>query len=525
MITIIQRFLQKHSKWVYISLLVVIIIPFVFTIGASPGIGSGKKFRAKDFFGVNLNSQKELENLQKETSLSLYLEGIDNVPMDQAMLTRATWLGVLQQLQIPNPTQEELNRFVRTRRAFFEGAEFSEQKYREFLKVMNTQAGFSEALAAKVLADDWRMQLAAMALMSAHFVTPEEVLLQERQLQTEWSIETATLMFKDFQPEIAYSEADLSAYFEAHSDRYQLPERVRVARVFFPKHYTSFAKPTANQIREFFEQNAEQFGTTADNLDYLKENQRAVVEAYKDSLARQAASKDAGDFAFQLYDHEDGNSPEKVQMLAREMGGEWEEIAAFSRDELPENSLPKAFWNQAFDLDATSFFSEPLVADEGAYVLIFLEKLPAETLRLEQVRDRVVKEYVAKERIQQFIQYAKDQREELSARLAKGQSFASAAKNLGFVVKSEKAFRISDLPKAISQESVNAFIALQKNELSEFIPMRPDLQLVYVVEKKVPEVDISSESSAKTAQELYQLTSNILIHQVIQELLATQLQK
>ena len=43
MISWSQTILQKHNKWLFSILLVVIIIAFVFTIGNTPGIGSGNR--------------------------------------------------------------------------------------------------------------------------------------------------------------------------------------------------------------------------------------------------------------------------------------------------------------------------------------------------------------------------------------------------------------------------------------------------------------------------------------------------
>ena len=54
MLSGIQVFLEKNRKWLFGFLLVVIVVPFVFTIGSTPGLVAGKKMRAMKLFGYNL---------------------------------------------------------------------------------------------------------------------------------------------------------------------------------------------------------------------------------------------------------------------------------------------------------------------------------------------------------------------------------------------------------------------------------------------------------------------------------------
>ena len=43
MLSGIQKYLEKNREWLFGFLLVVIIVPFVFTIGSMPGLGYSKK--------------------------------------------------------------------------------------------------------------------------------------------------------------------------------------------------------------------------------------------------------------------------------------------------------------------------------------------------------------------------------------------------------------------------------------------------------------------------------------------------
>ena len=60
MISWIQNHLIRHGRWIFISLLVVIIVAFVFTIGNTPGCTTNRSnYVAENFFGYDLNSPNE----------------------------------------------------------------------------------------------------------------------------------------------------------------------------------------------------------------------------------------------------------------------------------------------------------------------------------------------------------------------------------------------------------------------------------------------------------------------------------
>ena len=76
MLSYIQSFLEKHSKWLFGSLLVVIIVPFVFTIGSMPGLVSGRKTKMIKLFGCDLNDRNQMEEIVRRGALSIVLKAI-----------------------------------------------------------------------------------------------------------------------------------------------------------------------------------------------------------------------------------------------------------------------------------------------------------------------------------------------------------------------------------------------------------------------------------------------------------------
>ena len=122
MISWIQRNFAKHTKLVFIFLFVAIAIPFVFTIGA-PGIGQGdKKELKRPFFHVNLDNPTQARRIAIDASLSAQLKaGYDALQGPQAQqyaLQRVAGLALADELHLPNPTPEQVAKYVTTLRGF-----------------------------------------------------------------------------------------------------------------------------------------------------------------------------------------------------------------------------------------------------------------------------------------------------------------------------------------------------------------------------------------------------------------------
>ena len=69
MISWIQRYFQSHFKVIFAVLLGVLIISFVFTIGAAPGIGrADRQVVEQHFFGYNLGLQTDQQRLMGDAA-------------------------------------------------------------------------------------------------------------------------------------------------------------------------------------------------------------------------------------------------------------------------------------------------------------------------------------------------------------------------------------------------------------------------------------------------------------------------
>jgi peptidyl-prolyl cis-trans isomerase D len=66
MISWIQRSFQHHFRLIFALLLIGMVVPFIFTIGSTPGIGRADHTSVtRDFFGHNLASLEDDSVIRK----------------------------------------------------------------------------------------------------------------------------------------------------------------------------------------------------------------------------------------------------------------------------------------------------------------------------------------------------------------------------------------------------------------------------------------------------------------------------
>jgi hypothetical protein len=71
MISLLQNFLQKHHKLLFGTLLVIIVIAFVFTIGA-PGVGL-RRIKHSYLYGRDISDTHESDEMRRDVLCSAVL--------------------------------------------------------------------------------------------------------------------------------------------------------------------------------------------------------------------------------------------------------------------------------------------------------------------------------------------------------------------------------------------------------------------------------------------------------------------
>ncbi|MDR3274294.1 MAG: SurA N-terminal domain-containing protein [Puniceicoccales bacterium] len=402
MISFIQQILQKHHKWIFGTLLGVVIVAFVFTVGATPGI-VGKKRRVI-FYGKNLLSWKEMKPIvnaawisSKTTEFSIQ----SKEQLDQLVLIRCALLSQADMLQIPPVDDRGLSEFIKTLPGFFgEKNAFSKEKYDAFLAACERN-GFSKSEVRTALLDDQRIGVLKRAVAGNGIIFDYQLKKTLSMFYSEYDLAVAELSYNSFTPKISASEFDLQKFYEKHSNKYRIPEMVATSIVRFeatqPK--KDAQPPPESILREYFQTEREKFSAYPD-FESAKDE---VVSQYLKLESQRLAGQNADEFVSELYGNDIGLNSKEWQDLLSKFGVTKEKVAAYSRLKLPEvNGVPEAALLSVCNMDSSRYYSDPFVTDFGAAVLIVEGRKEAYILPFSEAKQYVEQDVREEKRKNKF---------------------------------------------------------------------------------------------------------------------------
>jgi peptidyl-prolyl cis-trans isomerase D len=520
MISWIQRTFQHHFRLIFAILLVGMVIPFIFTIGSTPGIGrADHKTATRDFFGHNLLSQSEARALIEDARISADLQYGQNVTPDQIqyyMYQRVAAQYLADQLHVPQPSTTEITEFIKRLRIFAgPQGQFDVTRYDAFRNSLKGAAGTSEADIARVIRDDVRMVKLQRFLAGPGYVTPgdvKEILLKG---DTSWTLSLATVDYAAYSPDINLTEAEISKFYSDNIFRYTIAPRTVADYVRFPaSDFTAGIAPTDAEVREYYDSNPSLFpkpqpakptaGNADSNADFAAVRAQ-VRQALILETARQGAVKAASDLAYALYEGKVSRDSLASFLASRKL--KTESLAPFTREAGPSElgGSPEVA-NAAFELNAARFYSEGLPTKTGAVVLIWKELLPSREPALAEIREKVVADAKDNQKRIRFVEFGRSLRAAIERRLKSGDSFdkavAAAAGGVKVDVKSLPAFTLRSQPRDMDPSVFSLLDRLEKGGVSEMEATAEKGILVYAADKKTP---VTDESNPLFAQYKLQL--------------------
>ncbi len=275
MILFINRLLEKGGSWIFSILLCVIVIAFVFTIGASPGLTQKEKgLGDTEYYGVNISqNSKEWRDVSRKANIqaTLQLGQLLNNPRFRSyassMISNQTQRIALENLPlvqlarklgIPDASMDELKAYVEEQSYFQDTPQnsppgtqgkFSRNKYLDFMDQLEgngAKESFVPASEEAILVGKFQE-----ILKSPGLALPFEAEAKIRNDQTVWSIEIAILESKpDAKDKPTPSDEELEALYKETLDQYKSKETREVSYLVFP---AQFEHPTNTQLKEYYE--------------------------------------------------------------------------------------------------------------------------------------------------------------------------------------------------------------------------------------------------------------------------------
>jgi peptidyl-prolyl cis-trans isomerase D len=509
MISWIQKYFQHHFRVIFAVLLGVIIISFIFTIGAGPGIGRAERSSAnRPFFGHNLASEAEMAVAQRETQLSSVLHQQNGNP-----LFRLSALALADQLHLPGPSETEFKDFIKTLPVFAdEKGQFDANNYNRFQTEIRKSNMYPEALVHHVLQDDYRIGRVVALLGGPGYVQPHEVKAQLERFETTWTLGVATIDFKAFNPAITPSEADLAKFFADNATRYEIQPQVSVRMAEFSAvDFLDKVKGSEEELKAYYDANPGRFTKPEEKADGKKPaapakpadfaSVRLQVElAFNIERATRLATKAASDFSLELYNKKINPGTPAFEELLVSRKIKLKDLAPFSQDEPPlELARSPEAAAEAFKLSKDRLFSDAISLTTGSAVLFWQDNLPARQPQFVEVKAKVSADFIEQEKQRRFTVLGKTIRSQLEARLKAGDTFDKAVTTVATATTTElqgktlAPFTLRQRPQDLDYSIFGALESLKKGEVSEMSTSQQGKgQLVYSADKKAPD---SSETN------------------------------
>jgi len=558
MISWIQRSFQHHFRTVFAVLLVVTIISFIFTIGASPGIGrAGPKALRQRFFGYDLSRQGTSDHIFGDANISVQLEmgsaalsNVDGSALQQYAYLRAAALAVADQLKIPAPTKDELLAYIRTLPAF-QGpdGQFNASRYATFRDSLKINPRLTEGDISRVIRDDFRMSRVQQLLAGPGYVLPGEIRDGMVRANSTWTLVIATTDYAAFKPEIAVNEDALKRFFEDNAFRYDVPARVALDYVEFrAADFLDRVTATDAEVRTYYDDNRARFpapsekkaegdkkpgqpGATAPanpDADFAAVRP-AVEQALRTERATRLAARAAADLTVALYEQKlKPHTPAFDEFLGKSKLAP-KPVAPFHRDTVPaELGWTPQIVEEALQLTADRPVSDALPYAGGSLVLFWRDTLPPYRPDLAGVRDRVVADYRENERRKRFVEAGQALHKQLEARLKAGDSFeqaAAAAAALKLEVKTYPAFSARQPPPDIMHYDFNAVGHLQAGEMTDMQLTEDKGAFIYVKERKLPDLAEANPQFAAMRAQLARMNAGLGQNLVLSEMVSRELKK
>lgn len=535
---------EKHFRIIFILLLAVIIVAFVFTIGAAPGItGRDERTANLSFFDQELDTEIKRRAFFDTAYWSAYMK-FRGMRLNQQNLTdyafnRATALYLANDHSVPAPSPEQLKEFIQTLPLFQgPGGEFDADAYTRFLDDLKLNRAVTEGDIFRILGDDYRIQKVFSILSGPGFVLDSEVLSNLKADKTEWSIAVAEYDLTSFEPEVEITDEAIQTFYDNNSFRYATPPRRIVDFAQFKAFdLQSQIAASEEELQDYYDANAYKY-TKPGEADPAKEGEEESAEEpeevqatfeealeqvtsdYKLEKARELAMTRANTFALALVEAESrGNlSSEAINGIAAEQGLTLTSTSPFAANETPLGlSWSRAVVERAFRLSPSQVFGEPILEGDNALVLIYKDEIPETVPALMTIRERIESDYKTEE----LTRLRSERSQELGKQLKSvdsAEAFNASAESEGLSITTYEKFTRREPAEGLDRSLVFNLDSLSSGDVSEPSIRGDKAYFVYVAEKNVPDLAAEGEEFETSRDQLKSLYERYAASQYINKL-------
>lgn len=530
MISKFHKLIQSRLLWG--AILIIIVFSFVIWGMVWPSdLDKAEQANAAGRLDGQLVSHGEYRSAYLSTYLARALalgREIQSTKETDAVLRTLSWQRLATLREVTQlglvATDQELVGAIRSNFSETNGA-YNPQRYQAFLQNMIHPLGFTTAQFEQHLREEIQIQKLAHLIGRQAQVTPLEVRRTFDTLLDSFTVEYAFAGPADVTQNVAVSETDARALYDADPEAFTLPEQREISYAAFPiADYLDEAEEISDDaVQDYYELHIEDYTTTETAEDgksrevvaELDEARDGIVKALHREAAVEKADAAATELAFHAIPDRDGTVPEFAAEVEKS-GRPLQKLPPFSRFEVPVEDGGAALAITAFDLAPNAFdrVSAPLAGEEHVYVL-YLEKTHAPRVpSFDEARDRALA--FAKEKAVAEALAAKGQeiQEAALAGLAAGKTFAQAVAGTGAKTAVAEPFTglsgSSSTNEAV-QALVQAVVSYNQGEVTDPVPSGDGLIVAHLQARTPAEpstfdsyqTEIASAIRARRGQSLF----------------------
>lgn len=551
MISWIQNHLIRHGRWIFISLLAVIIIAFVFTIGNTPGLTTDdSNYEERIILGVDVNNQRVMDALARNVGLSYQLRTQSEIrnqnQFQSELANRIAQLYLIEKLGLPNPSQEELKTYIEGL-AYFqdESGAFDSEKYNDFINLVNVNPDISENQFIQTLVEDYKIESLNSVVEGPGFYTnpQSQFILDER--NTAYNLYNIKIDPNTFDPEIDTSEAVIKEYFETQQIAYETDEKIEASSILFPL-VAEIADVDTDTLKEYYLANKDTIDAeyragkkvlidldaeVLDNEASDETEETITFEMVSDITKaswvakeqNKAAEAQASEFVYTLYDQAiELNSDAFNDLLAAYSVSE-KDVEPYAASEIYGKALPSNLLQAGFALNADRFYSDPYKTNDGFVVLLYKATVPSAIPPFESVAEQVKTDYIASETRAAFNAHGESIKSQLEALVESGDDFQSGAEALGLTVEHYPEFSYSDRPENAKPYEFQALFSLKEGEVSNMTNYSETAIITYLASKGVQEYEASEEEVEQLVSSIKGFSKNTGLNGFYNELLSREI--
>jgi peptidyl-prolyl cis-trans isomerase D len=515
--TMLDR-MRRHRNWLKWSL-VLLIVPFAFyfvpdfladrtaAAGASPNevvaTVEGHEVTAGQFqrrFQTQMQAYQQAYggniNAQLLRQLGIEQQILQQVVDEHAALVEAERQGI-------TVSDEELAAQIFSFPAFQENGRFvGEQRYEQVLRSQRppmTKSDFEENLRRSMVIDKFRA-----ALTDWMSVSDAELQNEYKTRNEKVKLQVVALTADRFRDKVTVSDADVASHFDAHKAEYRVGERRKVKfMVIDQEQLRQKTTVTPAEVQANYTQNLQQFQTPeqvrASHILLKTEGKdEAAVKKQAEDLAKQV--KAGADIAELARKHSEDDA-------SKANGGD---LDYFGRGQM----VPE-FEKAAFGMEPGQV-SDPVKTQYGFHIIKTIDKKPASTRSLEEVRGQLTEQLQAQKAQQTIQALAKTADDEIDD----PSDLDRVAKQHGYVVQESALFTreepIAGLGAA-PQVSQQAF-TLKDGEVSEALQSPRGPVFITVTGKQDPYVPKLDEVKDKAREDAIRARATELSRQRASEI-------